>query len=97
MAGNWKYASLPQNPRCACANVLCQQHSQATMSEISRIPSNAHQTQCLLWVAPALQEFFGDFRGRFVSTVVCPTCLRDGIVVTGPPSHRCKQRLPGSG
>ncbi|MFX0547687.1 hypothetical protein ACEWPL_019470, partial [Roseovarius sp. S1116L3] len=32
-----------------------------------------------LWVAPALQEFFGDFCGHFVSTVVCPACLCGGV------------------
>ena len=41
-----------------------------------------------LWVAPALQEFFSDFRGRFVSTVVCPACLCFGIASTGPDEFR---------
>ncbi|WP_217352003.1 hypothetical protein, partial [Ruegeria sp. HKCCD8929] len=27
-----------------------------------------------LWMAPALQEIFGEFSGFFVSTVVCPAC-----------------------
>jgi hypothetical protein len=44
--------------------------------------------ECHLWVAPALQEFFGDFRGRFVSTVVCPACLCFGIASTGPDEFR---------
>ncbi|MBW4986088.1 hypothetical protein KZZ07_26555, partial [Mameliella sp. CS4] len=32
-----------------------------------------------LWVAPALQEFSGDFCGVFVSTVVCSACLCGGV------------------
>ena len=44
--------------------------------------------ECPLWVAPALQEFFSDFRGRFVSTVVCPACLCFGIASTGPDEFR---------
>jgi hypothetical protein len=41
-----------------------------------------------LWVAPALQVFFGDIRGLFVSTVVCPACLCFGIASTGPDEFR---------
>ena len=44
--------------------------------------------QGLVWVAPALQAFSGAIRGLFVSTVVCPACLCDGIVVTGPDEFR---------
>ena len=43
-----------------------------------------------LWVAPALQVFFGDIRGLFVSTVVCPACLCFGIASTGP--DECRER-----
>ena len=41
-----------------------------------------------LWVAPALQAFSGDICGHFVSTVVCPACLRFGIASTGPDEFR---------
>ena len=41
-----------------------------------------------LWVAPALQVFFGDIRGFFVSTVVCPACLCFGIASTGLDEFR---------
>ena len=41
-----------------------------------------------LWVAPALQVFFGDIRGFLVSTVVCPACLCFGIASTGPDEFR---------
>ena len=52
------------------------------------------RAECLLWVAPALQEFFSDFRGRFVSTVVCPACLCFGIASTGPPSRDIASQCP---
>ncbi|WP_214652786.1 hypothetical protein, partial [Ruegeria lacuscaerulensis] len=32
-----------------------------------------------LWVAPALQELFGDVCGYFVSTFVCPACSCGGV------------------
>jgi len=46
------------------------------------------RSQWPLWVAPALQVFFGDIRGLFVSTVVCPACLCFGIASTGPDEFR---------
>ena len=35
-----------------------------------------------------IARVFSDFRGRFVSTVVCPACLCFGIASTGPDEFR---------
>ena len=50
-----------------------------------------------VWMAPAMQEVFGDFAAFCQYSRVSGLFMQHFQNTAGPPSHRCEQRLPGNG